>query len=205
MREEVKAQKELEKAKKDSENEEKKFQELLKKAEEEAENTQGEKQRKLLEKIETLNKKLEEASKNKARAISRAQTTKSGHVYVISNIGSLGKNVYKIGMTRRLEPLDRVNELGNASVPFSFDVHAMIYSNNAPELENKLHKIFHKFQVNKVNKRKEFFRVDLKYIEIVSKKLNLNVNFIKTLKADEFRKTLSIVKKQKEEKNKINS
>jgi hypothetical protein len=173
----------------------------LKKAKEEVENIQGKKQKRLLEKIEKLNEKLEEASKNKVRAISRAQMTKSGHVYVISNIGSFGEHVYKIGMTRRLEPLDRVRELGGASVPFRFDVHAMIYSDNAPELERKLHKIFHKFQVNKVNKRKEFFKIKLEVIEHVTKKLN--VPFIRTLKAIEYRKTLGIIRKQKEEKTQI--
>ncbi len=69
------------------------------------------------------------------RALSMAQQTRRGHVYVISNIGSFGEEVFKIGMTRRLEPMDRVKELGDASVPFSFDVHAMIYSEDAPALE----------------------------------------------------------------------
>lgn len=64
-----------------------------------------------------------------------AQQTKSGHVYIISNIGSFGENVYKIGMTRRLEPTDRVRELGDASVPFPFDIHAMIYSEDALNLK----------------------------------------------------------------------
>ena len=87
--------------------------------------------------------------------------TKSGHVYVISNIGSFGENVYKIGMTRRLEPADRVRELGDASVPFPFDVHMMIYSEDAPSLENKLHQSLCRTQINKLNPRKEFYRTDL--------------------------------------------
>ena len=82
-----------------------------------------------------------EAQVNKERALSRAQMTRSGHVYIISNIGSFGENVYKIGMTRRLEPADRVRELGDASVPFRFDIHAMIYSEDAPSLENHLHRL----------------------------------------------------------------
>ena len=102
-----------------------------------------------------------------------AQQTKAGHVYVISNIGSFGDNVFKIGMTRRLEPMDRVKELGDASVPFEFDVHAMIYSDNAPELENIMHKEFDSRRVNLVNSRKEFFKVELQEIENIAKKKKL--------------------------------
>ncbi len=87
-----------------------------------------------------------------------AQQTRSGHVYIISNIGSFGEDVYKIGMTRRLEPLDRVRELGDASVPFSFDVHAMIYSDDAPSLENHLHKVFNENRSIKLTHEKSFQR-----------------------------------------------
>jgi len=86
--------------------------------------------------------------------------TASEHVYVISNVGSFGENVSKIGLTRRLEPLDRIRELGDASVPFEFDVHTLIRSDDAPALEHALHQRFVRNQVNKVNARKEFFRVD---------------------------------------------
>jgi hypothetical protein len=74
-------------------------------------------------------------------------------------VGSFGDTVFKIGMTRRLEPMDRVHELGDASVPFSFDVHAMIWSEDAPTLENALHRHFHYRRLNLVNERKEFFAV----------------------------------------------
>lgn len=90
-----------------------------------------------------------------------AQQTKSSYVYIISNFGSFGDGVFKIGMTRRLEPLDRVRELGDASVPFTFDVHALIYSEDAPALEAELHRHFNEHRLNLVNNRKEFFRVDL--------------------------------------------
>ena len=113
----------------------------------------------------SLEKQLKEAQKKGERAVSRAQMTKSGVVYVISNIGSFGHGVYKIGMTRRLVPLDRVRELGDASVPFPFDVHAMILSDNAPELEKKLHKFFNERRLNLVNNRKEFFNVSLEDIK----------------------------------------
>ena len=95
------------------------------------------------------------------RAISNAQITKSGHVYVLSNIGSFGEGIFKIGMTRRNDPQDRVTELGDASVPFPFDVHLMVSSDNAPELEKTLHKNFHTCRVNRVNFRKEYFRVNV--------------------------------------------
>jgi hypothetical protein len=91
----------------------------------------------------------------------RHKNAKGGYVYVISNVGAFGEGVYKIGMTRRLEPMDRVDELGDASVPFWFDVHAMVFSENAPALEAKLHERFAPGRLNKVNGRKEFFRADI--------------------------------------------
>lgn len=97
----------------------------------------------------------------------REQNAKAGYVYVISNIGAFGEGVYKIGMTRRLEPMERVDELGDASVPFWFDVHAMVFSDNAPALEAKLHERFAAGRLNKVNGRKEFFRADISEIETV--------------------------------------
>ncbi|GAA4685270.1 DUF4041 domain-containing protein [Nocardioides nanhaiensis] len=89
----------------------------------------------------------------------RARTLTAGHVYVISNIGSFGEGVLKIGMTRRLEPMDRVKELGDASVPFIFDVHALYFSENAVKIEREMHQKFADRRVNRVNNRKEFFKV----------------------------------------------
>jgi hypothetical protein len=102
-----------------------------------------------------------------------AQQTKRGHVYIISNVGSLGENVYKVGLTRRLDPTERVRELGDASVPFPFDVHAMLRSEDAPALETALHRRFVEKQVNKVNKRKEFFQVSLKDLKEVVYELGI--------------------------------
>ena len=144
---------------------------------------------------------MREAHEAKERAISRAQETKSGHVYIISNLGSFGENVYKIGMTRRLEPLDRVKELGDASVPFTFDLHAMIFSENAPELENLLHKEFDDRRINKVNYRKEYFKVTLDEIEqVVLNKFEKEVDFIKDIEAQQFRETKSIIKQLEQAK-----
>jgi hypothetical protein len=192
MREEQKAQKELEKAQAEAEKEEDRYQKALEKAKLDLEKSTGEEQAKLQAEIDKLNQALEDAHTAKERAISRAQMTKSGHVYVISNIGSFGKNVYKIGMTRRLDPLDRVKELGDASVPFLFDVHAMIYSENAPELENNLHKTFAEKRINLVNHRKEYFNVGLEDIEKIVKEQSPNSEFVLTAEAEEYRKTVAL-------------
>ena len=134
------------------------------------------------------------AEERKQRAISQAQMTKSGNVYIISNVGSFGENVYKIGMTRRLEPEDRVNELGDASVPFKFDIHAMIASDDAPALENKLHEIFKTKSVNRVNYRKGFFRVTLDEIEqAVRECTNADIAFTKIAEAREYKETQAII------------
>lgn len=161
MREEEKAQRDFEKAQKEAEKEEKLIQQAMKKAQEEIAKASEEERAKYEAQLTELQEKLREAEEKNQRALSMAQQTKSGHVYVISNIGSFGENIYKIGMTRRLEPLDRVNELGDASVPFKFDVHAMIYSEDAPDLENQLHKTFNKNRLNFVNLRREYFDISL--------------------------------------------
>jgi 2-phospho-L-lactate guanylyltransferase (CobY/MobA/RfbA family) len=198
MREEEKALRELEKARQDAEKEERRYQEALEKARKDVESATGKAQEKLFSQIEELQKRLAEAEANKERAISQAQLTKSGHVYIISNIGSFGEDVYKIGMTRRLEPMDRVKELGDASVPFPFDVHAMIFCENAPELESRLHKRFNNRRMNKENERKEFFRVSLdeivRVVRETDQELNIcksEVTFTKVAEATDYRKTLA--------------
>ena len=147
------------------------------------------------QKILDLESKLEEALSDKQRAISRAQLTKSGHVYVISNIGSFGKDIYKIGLTRRLEPEIRVKELGDASVPFGFDTHAMIYSEDAPALEKELHKIFDSKRVNLANSRKEYFNVSLEEIKDAVLSIDQSVDFISTAESREYRETKNILEK----------
>jgi hypothetical protein len=199
QREEEKAIREYEKARKEAEAEEKRFQKALERAQKELGLVSGEELEKLNSQIEELESSLKEANEAKERAISRAQETKSGHVYVISNIGSFGEGIYKIGMTRRLEPLDRVRELGDASVPFRFDLHALIFTENAPELENLLQKEFDDRRVNKVNYRKEYFKVTLEEIENrIKEKYDKAVEFIRIPEAQEFRETKSIESKEKE-------
>ena len=166
IREENKVNKEIEayisKTKKEEEN----YTNEIADAESKLKNASYEQILELNELIKSLSIKLEIASREKERAISMAQLTRSGYVYVISNKGAFGEDVYKIGMTRRLEPLERVKELGSASVPFPFDVHAIIPSDDAPSLENKLHKQFENYRLNKVNLRKEFFKVSIDKIEV---------------------------------------
>lgn len=161
MREEEKAIREIEKAREQAENDKAKYADMLEKAKAEAQRATDQDKQKLNEKIIKLEALLAEAEAKRQRAISRAQMTRSGYVYVISNVGSFGEHVYKIGMTRRDKPLDRVRELGDASVPFPFDVHALIPTNDAPSLENTLHKRFNMRRVNFENIKKEFFRVTI--------------------------------------------
>ncbi|MEK5101038.1 DUF4041 domain-containing protein [Cytobacillus sp. FSL M8-0252] len=126
----------------------------------------------------------------------RVKNTKAGYVYVISNIGCFGENVYKIGMTRRLDPLDRVRELGGASVPFHFDIHAVIFSEDAPALEASLHRAFHHRRVNRINQRKEFFKVELADIKkVVYQSHKKPVEFKMIAEAKEFRETKELEKK----------
>lgn len=142
-------------------------------------------------KIEELESLLNQVEDKKEEIINR-QNGKAGNVYVISNLGSFGEQVFKVGMTRRLEPLDRIRELSSASVPFSFDVHAMIFSEDAVSLENKLHKILDKYRVNKINLRKEFFKVPLDKIEEIVLKEDPAAEFNRTMLAEEYRQTLSL-------------
>jgi hypothetical protein len=194
MREEQKAIREFERALAKAQKEEKMYNEALEEARKELEISSGKDREKLNEKIALLEKKLQEAEENEKRAKSMAEQTKRGHVYIISNIGSFGEDVYKIGLTRRLEPLDRVKELGGASVPFSFDVHAMIFSEDAPALEAKLHREFSRFRVNQVKLRKEFFHVNLldikeKATEITGNELDFKV----TALAEDYYESLKLL------------
>jgi len=193
MREEEKAQREFERAKKEAEDEELHYQKALQKAQDELLNTNQQNTSILIDKIKDLEEKLALAHEKKERAIAMAQLTKVGHIYVISNIGSFGENVFKIGMTRRLDPIDRIRELGDASVPFHFDVHAVIYSENAPQLENEIHKYFSSHRVNQVNTKKEFFKISLEEIEaFIVNHTKAEILFTQIAEAREFRETSAL-------------
>lgn len=192
IREEEKAKRDFERALREAEKEE----DMLKKAMEKVQKELGhatEAQRAKYEaQLLELTERLKVAEDKNQRALSMAQQTRTGHVYVISNIGSFGEHVYKVGMTRRLEPMDRVRELGDASVPFEFDVHSMILSDDAPTLEKELHKKFVRMQMNKVNPRKEFFKITLKEIKDEIDKMGVVAKWTLTSEAREYRESLAI-------------
>ncbi len=199
IREEQKAIKEYERAILQAEKEEKMYREMLKKARDELSKVSDEDRIVAEQRIADLEQQLEEAEAKEERAKSMAEQTRKGHVYVISNVGSFGENIYKIGLTRRLEPLDRVKELGDASVPFTFDVHAMIYVEDAPSLESALHRKFTRSRVNAVNLRKEFFRVDLESIKkAVSDIAGIDAEFKMTALAKDYYETQRLQSLEKE-------
>ena len=144
------------------------------------------------EEVQRLKARLAEAEEKSQRAISRAQMTKAGYVYVISNIGSFGENIFKVGMTRRLEPNDRVRELSSASVPFPYDVHMMISADNAPELENALHRSLYKNRINKANPRKEFFRADIETLKKIVQENHGEVEYVVSPEALEYHQSLTM-------------
>jgi hypothetical protein len=194
MREEQKAQAEIDRAQQEAEKEEANYEKALEKARAELAESTGKQHEKLEGLVTRLETELKAALDKKAKAIARAQLTKSGHVYVLSNEGSFGAGIFKIGMTRRLEPLERVDELGDASVPFPFDAHAMIYSADAPALEAALHRMFDDRRVNLANLRKEYFRVTLDEVRDAVAKLHHGiVTFVIAVEAEEYRKTRSII------------
>ncbi|MDD7511018.1 MAG: DUF4041 domain-containing protein [Peptostreptococcaceae bacterium] len=193
LREEAKLQKELEEARKIAEKEKKHYENALLAVMDQLSVSPNNDE--LIAKKNELEEHLGAIKHNIEEIDYREANKRAGYVYVISNIGSFGENVYKIGMTRRLEPLDRVNELGDASVPFNFDVHAMIFSDDAPALENALHHAFESKKVNMINQRREFFHVTLDEIEAVVKaNFDKTVEFKKIPDAEQYRETLMIMK-----------
>lgn len=172
-----------------AEREERKYQALLEKARREIGTTEASEE--LKRRIADLEDSLRDAHQASERARAMAEMTKSGYVYIISNVGSFGADVVKIGLTRRLEPDDRVRELGDASVPFAFDTHAMIYSDEAPALESALHREFAEHRINMSNMRKEFFRATLDEVEQAVVRLAPNARFFKDREAQEWHETLS--------------
>jgi len=195
MREEEKAQRDFERAQRDAEEEERRYQRALEKAKQDlTDNSNAHDVDTLMETVRRLEQSLAEAQDRKERAESMAQKTKAGHIYIISNLGSFGEDIYKIGMTRRLDPHDRIRELSDASVPFLFDVHATIYSENAPQLEYDIHRKFTDRRLNRVNNRKEFFRVTLEEIEaFVKEHIGAEIVFTKLAEAKEYRQTMALL------------
>lgn len=188
QRETAKVLKEIEEAKKKLAKEQAQYQNalenILRQIEKNGQNPD------LLAKKEELENNLCEINKAMVDVDYRAANQKAGYVYIISNIGSFGENVYKIGMTRRLNPQERIDELGDASVPFNFDVHALIFTEDAPRLESALHQAFEQKKLNKVNARREFFKVSLEEIKAeVRKNFDKTVEWIDVAEAEQFRQS----------------
>ena len=196
MREEAKLAKEIEEERKKLEKEQKHYQNALKKIIEQLKDARDEDRAAIEEKKEEIETQLQKIDSDFKNVDYREANQRAGYVYVISNIGAFGENVYKIGMTRRLDPMDRVDELGDASVPFDFDVHAMIFSDDAPKLEAALHKAFASRKLNFVNQRREFFNVTLDEIkQVVKENFDKSVEFIDLAPAEQYRESL-LLKKQ---------
>lgn len=194
LREQAKLEKELQEARKNIDKEQKHYQMALSKLNKQLETEQDERiKQELLNKQKELEGKLSELDQAMKDVDYRAANQKAGYVYIISNIGSFGENIYKIGMTRRLDPMERVYELGDASVPFNFDVHAMIFTEDAPALENALHKAFEDKKVNMINTRREFFNVTLEEIEeVVKNNFDKTVEFVEIPEAEQYRQSIKI-------------
>lgn len=191
MREAAKLQKEIEAQKKKVEKEQTHYQTAYEKILQQLESSPDNAD--LLVKKTALEDQLNEISKALSDIDYREANQKAGYVYIISNIGAFGPNVYKIGMTRRLDPQDRIDELGDASVPFNFDVHAMIFSDDAPALEAALHKAFEDRKLNMVNTRREFFDVSLDEIKsVIRKNFDKTVEFIDVPDAEQYRISLKM-------------
>lgn len=194
MREEEKVRREQERAIKEAQDKEDAIESALVKARLEAEHSTAQERAKFDAQIAELSQQLAEAVAVKQRELSMAQLTRAGNVYIISNIGSFGEEVFKIGMTRRRDPMDRVWELSDASVPFDYDVHAMIQTDDAPALEGALHDAFDDLRINKVNARKEFFRLPLDRIRALTAEKGFNATFTMAAEAREYRETMALEK-----------
>lgn len=190
MRQEAEERKALEQEKKKVENEELKYNKEIEKLKLQLQETADKEKDLLNAKILELQAKLSDVIVKKDN-ITQLQNGKAGNVYIISNLGSFGENVFKVGMTRRINPQDRVNELGDASVPFKFDVHSFIFSEDAVGLEKKLHDILNEKRVNKVNVRKEFFYTSVDELEALVNEVEPTAEFNKTMLAEEFRQSQS--------------
>lgn len=189
MKQEVEERKQLEQQRKQVEKEEAKYIGEINKVKELFLITDNQdKLSQLNNKIEELQRQLFDVEQKKDDIIKR-QNGKAGNVYIISNLGSFGENIFKVGMTRRLEPMDRVKELSDASVPFMFDVHSFIFSDDAVALEQKLHSILEKNRVNKINLRKEFFNVSIDELEKIVTEIDPTAEFNKTMIAEEYRQS----------------
>lgn len=190
MRQEAEERRALEQEKKKIDAEETKYKTEIERVRAQMESASREEMDKLNARILELQAQLSDVVVKK-ETIANLQNGKAGNVYIISNLGSFGENMFKIGMTRRLDPQERVDELGSASVPFKFDVHSFIFSEDAVTLEKNLHEALSAKRVNKVNLRKEFFYTTVEELEALVSEIDSTAEFNKTMLAEEYRQSLS--------------
>lgn len=190
MRQEAEERKALEAERKKVEQEEQKFKNQIEEVNTKLSTAEDSEAAELRKRLLELEAQLSSVTQ-KREDIVNLQNGKAGNVYIISNLGSFGDNVFKIGMTRRLDPQERVDELGSASVPFGFDVHSFIFSDDAVGLENELHKRLNEKRVNKVNMRKEFFNISLDELEALTREISPTSEFRRTMAAEEYRQSIS--------------
>lgn len=190
MRQEAEEQKALALERKRIEQEELKFNNEIEKLQDQMQTADASEMDQLKTRILQLQAQLSDVAVKK-KDIANLQNGKAGNIYIISNLGAFGENMFKIGMTRRINPLDRIDELGSASVPFKFDVHSFIFSDDAVDLENKLHTRLNNQRVNKVNRRKEFFYSSVDELEALVQEIDPTAEFNRTMIAEEFRQSQS--------------
>lgn len=197
MREEAEERKRLKEQQEQMEKEEQKYTTEIQNIQEQLKESQDdEKTKQLLEKIKELESQLGSLAAKKEEIVN-LQNGKAGYVYVISNLGSFGDDVFKVGMTRRLDPQERVDELGDASVPFKFDVHSFIFSEDAVQLESDLHTALEPNRLNKVNPRKEFFKISLDELEALVEKYDPTAEFNRTMVAEQYHQSLSMAEENR--------
>lgn len=198
MREEAEERKRLKEQQEQMKKEEEKYHSEIDSVQQQlAAAADDEQKQKLLDKIKELESQLSDLN-SKKEEITSLQNGKAGYVYVISNLGSFGNDVFKVGMTRRLDPQERIDELGNASVPFKFDVHSFIFSQDAVKLESDLHAALESKRVNKVNPRKEFFRVSVDDLEKLVEKYDPAAEFNRTMQAEQYYQSISAAEEEAE-------
>lgn len=205
MREEAEERKRLKEQQEQMKKEEEKYHSEIDNIHQQLTTTSDDEQKqKLLDKIKELESQLSDLS-SKKEEITSLQNGKAGYVYVISNLGSFGNDVFKVGMTRRLDPQERIDELGNASVPFKFDVHSFIFSQDAVQLESDLHAALESKRVNKVNPRKEFFKVSLDDLEKLVEQYDPAAEFNRTMQAEQYYQSLSMAEEEQEKASASNA
>lgn len=205
MREEAEERKRLKEQQEQMRKEEEKYHSEIDNIHQQLTTTSDDEQKqKLLDKIKELENQISDLS-SKKEEITSLQNGKAGYVYVISNLGSFGNDVFKVGMTRRLDPQERIDELGNASVPFKFDVHSFIFSQDAVQLESDLHAALESKRVNKVNPRKEFFKVSLDDLEKLVEKYDPAAEFNRTMQAEQYYQSLSMTEEDQEKASDSNT